>query len=194
MTIDQRAARGFKDAEHYDAYRPGYPPGVVAFIREAARLDHCSTVVDVGAGSGLMTRQLKPAGRLIAVEPLPEMRDTLRAPRDRLLAAIDAALEPYRADTPRFASVPWRAVFDADSSPLVITEHAVFPWEEPLTLGVLKGRARSYSYIATLDGPVRAAVMNTLDEVAAACLGGPVTDETPLSIKHVTEVFVARRR
>jgi len=76
--IDNRAARGFRAAEHYDAYRPGYPSAVIAFIRETARLDQRSTVVDLGAGTGLMTRLLGPVGRLIAVEPVPEMREALR--------------------------------------------------------------------------------------------------------------------
>jgi SAM-dependent methyltransferase len=77
--IDDRAARGFRAAEHYDAYRPSYPSAAVAFIRETARLGPQSTVVDLGAGTGLMTRLLAPVGCLIAVEPVPEMRETLRA-------------------------------------------------------------------------------------------------------------------
>ena len=77
--IDDRVARGFAAAEHYDAYRPSYPAAAVAYIRETGRLDEHSTVVDLAAGTGLMTRLLTPVGRLIAVEPLPEMRETLRA-------------------------------------------------------------------------------------------------------------------
>jgi SAM-dependent methyltransferase len=77
--IDERAARGFAAADHYDTHRPGYPPAAVAFIRERAALNRRSTVVDLGAGTGLMTRLLLPVGRLIAIEPVPEMRATLRA-------------------------------------------------------------------------------------------------------------------
>ncbi len=77
--IDDRAARGFTAAEHYDAHRLGYPPAAVTYIREAARLDEESSVVDLGAGTGLMTRLLSPVGRLIAVEPQSEMRGTLQA-------------------------------------------------------------------------------------------------------------------
>jgi SAM-dependent methyltransferase len=77
--IDDRAARGFEAAAHYDAYRPSYPPEAIAFIREAGRLDERSTLVDLGAGTGLMTRLLLPVGRLIAIEPVPEMRNTLLA-------------------------------------------------------------------------------------------------------------------
>lgn len=77
--IDDRAARGFAAAEHYDAYRPSYPAAAVTYIRETGRLDDRSAVVDLGAGTGLMTRLLVPVDRLIAVEPLPEMRETLQA-------------------------------------------------------------------------------------------------------------------
>lgn len=77
--IDDRATRGFARAEQYDAYRPSYPPAAMAFIRQSARLDEGSTVIELGAGTGLMSRLLLPLGRLIAVEPVPEMRSVLRA-------------------------------------------------------------------------------------------------------------------
>lgn len=76
-TVDDRARIGFAGAEHYNAYRPSYPREAVAYIRKAAKLTGRSTVVDLAAGSGLMTRLLSPVGRLIAVEPLPEMRCVL---------------------------------------------------------------------------------------------------------------------
>jgi SAM-dependent methyltransferase len=76
--VDERAARGFAAAaEQYEAYRPSYPPAAVAFIREVGRLSENSTVVELGAGTGLMTRLLLPVGRLIAIEPVSEMRATL---------------------------------------------------------------------------------------------------------------------
>ncbi len=61
--VDERAARGFAAAaEHYAAYRPSYPPSAMEFIRRAGRLDERSTVVELGAGTGLMTRLLLPVG------------------------------------------------------------------------------------------------------------------------------------
>jgi len=92
--IDDRAARGFVAAEHYDAHRPGYPPEAVAFIREADGVGENSTVVNLGAGSGLMTRLLSPVGRLIAVEPLPEMRQVFRVqvPQAEVLAGSAEAI------------------------------------------------------------------------------------------------------
>lgn len=100
--IDERAARGFAAAEHYDAYRPSYPAAAVQHIREAGRPDGFSTVVDLGAGTGLMTRLLAPVGRLIAIEPLPEMRETLQArvPEAQVVegAAEAIPLPPETAD------------------------------------------------------------------------------------------------
>jgi SAM-dependent methyltransferase len=65
-------------AENYAAFRPSYPPAAVAFIREAASLDERSTVVDLAAGTGLMTCLLLPVARLVAVEPVAEMRAALQ--------------------------------------------------------------------------------------------------------------------
>ena len=77
--MDERASRGFAAAaEDYAAYRPSYPPAAVAFIREAAALDEHSTVIDLAAGTGLMTCLLPPVARLVAIEPVAEMREALR--------------------------------------------------------------------------------------------------------------------
>lgn len=60
----------------YEAGRPGYPPEAVAWLLDPAP----SVVVDVGAGTGKLTRALIGDGReVIAVDPDPAMLDTLRA-------------------------------------------------------------------------------------------------------------------
>jgi SAM-dependent methyltransferase len=72
-----RRSRSFgRVAAHYDRYRPGPPPEAVDWLLPTP----LSTVVDVGAGTGALTRLL--AGRantVIAVEPDPEMREVLLA-------------------------------------------------------------------------------------------------------------------
>ncbi|MHB1988680.1 MAG: class I SAM-dependent methyltransferase [Acidimicrobiales bacterium] len=70
---------GFEKSSHaYERGRPGYPEDAVAWIVALAGLGPPTTVVDLGAGTGKLTRQLVgQAARVIAVEPLAEMRARL---------------------------------------------------------------------------------------------------------------------
>lgn len=62
-------------AEAYERARPGYPADVVGWLVGDDPLD----VVDLGAGTGKLTRSLVALGhRVTAVEPLPEMIAQLR--------------------------------------------------------------------------------------------------------------------
>ena len=65
-------------AELYERSRPGYPPDAIAFLRRRLALGPGRTVVDLGAGTGKLTRPLlETRARVIAVEPLAEMRSVL---------------------------------------------------------------------------------------------------------------------
>jgi ubiquinone/menaquinone biosynthesis C-methylase UbiE len=72
-------SRSFEDvAAIYERARPSYPEEAVAWIRDV--LDLCSgrTVLDLGAGTGKLTRQLLETGAtVIAVEPGDAMRAQL---------------------------------------------------------------------------------------------------------------------
>jgi ubiquinone/menaquinone biosynthesis C-methylase UbiE len=70
------AAAGFSSAaEVYERARPSYPDDAVAWLVARAGLGPGRTVLDVGAGTGKLTRLLVPSGaRVVAVEPLDEMR------------------------------------------------------------------------------------------------------------------------
>ena len=70
------AASGFAQAaEVYDRARPSYPLEAVAWMAERTSLGPGRTVVDVGAGTGKLTRLLPATGaRVVAVEPIAEMR------------------------------------------------------------------------------------------------------------------------
>ena len=62
----------------YEEARPEYPPVAVDWL--VRRLDLCPgrTVLDLGAGTGKLTRRLVGTGaRVVAVEPLPAMRARL---------------------------------------------------------------------------------------------------------------------
>jgi len=68
-------SRSFEDiAELYERTRPSYPPAVVDWLAEQLGIDATATVLDLGAGTGKLTRALIQRGaHVIAVEPGPEM-------------------------------------------------------------------------------------------------------------------------
>src|SRR5438067_13219196 len=64
-------------ADVYERSRPGYAPEAVEWIAERLPFDR---VLDLGAGTGKLTRQLVPYAReVVAVEPGDEMRRVLQA-------------------------------------------------------------------------------------------------------------------
>ena len=68
-----RAASFANTAELYERARPGYPPDLIEALFAEIGLDQ-PRILDLGAGTGKLTRQLLPYGQVIAVEPLDEMR------------------------------------------------------------------------------------------------------------------------
>ncbi len=65
-------------ADVYERARPGYPPEAVAWIADRLDLRPGRTVLDLGAGTGKLTRALLETGaRVIAVEPGDAMRAEL---------------------------------------------------------------------------------------------------------------------
>jgi len=84
-------SRGFElVAEAYERVRPGYPPELLAWFAERLDLRPGRTVLDLGAGTGKLSRSLVETGaRVLALEPGDEMRA-------RLAAAVPAA-EPIAA-------------------------------------------------------------------------------------------------
>jgi SAM-dependent methyltransferase len=59
----------------YERARPGYPPEAVNLLIETSRLSPASLVLDLGAGTGKLTRQLHERGLgCMAAEPSPAMR------------------------------------------------------------------------------------------------------------------------
>jgi ubiquinone/menaquinone biosynthesis C-methylase UbiE len=63
-------------AEAYERARPGYPDEAVDWLLP----ERAQTVLDLGAGTGKLTQSLAARGvEVVAVEPLPEMRERLAA-------------------------------------------------------------------------------------------------------------------
>lgn len=80
MTVDPRAATGFADtAGAYERARPPYPADAIAAVARVLGVTRSSTVLDLAAGTGKLTRVLVPlAGRVIAVDPSSLMLAQLR--------------------------------------------------------------------------------------------------------------------
>jgi len=79
VMIHRAAATGFETAAaDYESARPGYPADAVFWLVEQLRLGEGTTLVDLAAGTGKLTRLLAPlVGRTIAVEPVAAMRRKL---------------------------------------------------------------------------------------------------------------------
>jgi len=79
MSVHDTAKRGFGSAaESYERARPGYPAEAIEWLAGTVRLEAGTTVVDLAAGTGKLTRPLITTGaRVIAIEPVAEMRALL---------------------------------------------------------------------------------------------------------------------
>jgi SAM-dependent methyltransferase len=79
MPVHESARKGFeRNADAYERGRPTYPAQATAWLVENLGLGPGRTVVDVGAGTGKLTRALVPSGAdVIAVEPVAAMRAVL---------------------------------------------------------------------------------------------------------------------
>lgn len=81
MVIHESAAKGFATgADAYERGRPSYSPEAIEHIVRDLRIGPGTTVLDLAAGTGKLTRELVPSGaNLVAVEPIPEMAAKLAA-------------------------------------------------------------------------------------------------------------------
>jgi ubiquinone/menaquinone biosynthesis C-methylase UbiE len=81
MPIDDVAARGFQaGAAAYESARPGYPDEAIATLSRELDIAVGTTVCDLAAGTGKLTRRLVALGAsVIAVEPVEGMRAQARA-------------------------------------------------------------------------------------------------------------------
>jgi len=79
-------------ADVYERARPEYPAEAVAWLTEQLDLREGRTVLDLGAGTGKLTRALVPSGaHVIAVEPGEQMLAELRRVVPDVEARIGAA-------------------------------------------------------------------------------------------------------
>ncbi len=77
--IHHAAAKGYTSkAAMYARGRPDYPHEIVDWLRQRLGLEAGRTAIDLGAGTGKFTQHLvKTGARVIAVEPVRQMREQL---------------------------------------------------------------------------------------------------------------------
>jgi SAM-dependent methyltransferase len=93
--VTERFSFEVVDAVDYEELRPGYAPEAVSWVVEQGGLRPGSTVVDLAAGTGQLSRHLSARGiDVIAVEPASNMRAVLedRVPSVRVVNATAEAL------------------------------------------------------------------------------------------------------
>lgn len=73
--LPRRAWTATEAAERYEKWRPGYASDAISFVAQILNVQSGTRIVDVGAGTGKLTRQLLSVGaEIVAVEPLEGMR------------------------------------------------------------------------------------------------------------------------
>jgi ubiquinone/menaquinone biosynthesis C-methylase UbiE len=88
--LQHPGSRSFETvADVYERARPEYPAEAIAWVAQELDLGQGRTVVDLGAGTGKLTRALVPTGaHVIAVEPGEQMLAQLR----RVVPGVEALI------------------------------------------------------------------------------------------------------
>ena len=118
-TVPDSTTRFSDRVEQYVKYRPGYPSGVLAFLRELGVLWEGATIADIGSGTGISSTLLLSEGHeVFAVEPNGPMRQ---------------AAERMLKGDPHFHSVNGKAEATtlADASVDLIIAGQAFHWFDP---------------------------------------------------------------
>jgi SAM-dependent methyltransferase len=138
-------------AREYDRGRPGYPAPAIEWLLGPEPLD----VVDLGAGTGKLTEALIDAGhRVVAVEPLAEMRELLLAARPDV-SVVDATAEDTTLPDSSADAVVAGAAFHWFDTPRVFPEIARI-LRPPGVLGLFGNRfdAEAQPWVERLAGVV----------------------------------------
>ena len=126
MGIRARAFDGW--AEDYERFRPGYPRELFDHIASAFDLPELPAAVDLGAGTGKVSRAAAAMGwRVTAVEPGPRMIEVLRrmaATEGFEIEAIEATAEDTGLEDARFDVATAGEAWHWFDGPLALAEVA----------------------------------------------------------------------
>ena len=113
LDIDSAGAVFNEVAEDYDRHRPSYPDQLVDRACENAGLRAGAAVLEIGCGTGQLTRSLLARGlRVTAVEPGQEL---IARARDRLHGAGEVEVIDARLEDAVLARAHYSAVFSASA-------------------------------------------------------------------------------
>lgn len=120
---DLNSTTRFSDrVDNYVKYRPGYPPGVLAFLSAELKLTPSAVIADLGSGTGISAKLFLENGNVVfGVEPNREMRD-----------AAEAVLQSF----PNFHSIAGTAeatTLPDDSVDFVVAAQAFHWFDVPAT-------------------------------------------------------------
>jgi len=179
-----RAASFGGVADVYERSRPGYPADAVRWLAG----DEPCDVVDLGAGTGKLTRSLVDLGhRVTAVEPLVEMLDQLRSAVPEATAVTGGAEAIPLADESADVITVAQAFHWFDHGPALVEIARVLRPGGRVAL-VWNVRDESYPYVSELtDAMVGRTGVDTgsIEPIDASGLFGPVERAT---FDHVQEV------
>jgi SAM-dependent methyltransferase len=116
--VHESAAVGFERAAGaYERGRPDFPEDAIAFLIAELALDEGRTLLDLGAGTGKLTRLLVPSGaRIVALEPVAAMRAGLAeaVPGAHAVAAVAEAIPFSQASVDAASAAQAFHWFDGD--------------------------------------------------------------------------------
>jgi ubiquinone/menaquinone biosynthesis C-methylase UbiE len=126
MPIDDVAARGFQSgAAAYEAARPGYPDEALAVLRDEVGIRTATTVLDLAAGTGKLTRRLVELGATVhAVEPVSGMRAQLTSAVGSVAEVADGTAEEIPLPDAAVDVVTVAQAFHWFDAPAALTEIA----------------------------------------------------------------------
>src|SRR5205823_1047502 len=180
------AVEGFtKGTDAYERARPSYPPAAVDFVVRELGIGPASTVVDLAAGTGKLTRLLVPTGAtIIAVEPVEAMRAKL-VESVPWVARLNQVIRWNRGQIPAYDSgaEDWAALV-ADAGGFTPLQFMSFRHEQEMDLPLLLDRVSSTSYIAALADDDRARL---LDDVRALVSEAGLAEH--FALPHRTDLY-----